>query len=134
MDIQSNIVIDRQYKALGVYAHRKHGQCNAIQGSVAVHIKHNPICVRVIGLSECTAIRQLKHGAGSYKGDRGAGGHTAGCDGSIYIFRSARHQCQRGFDVLNIILGEGEHLLGFVLHAAGSGTASPVGDLEVFVH
>ena len=91
VDIQSDVIVDGQDIGAGVHADGKYGQRNTIQVDISVHIEDNPVCGRVIGLGEGAALRQFKHGAGSHKGDRGAGGHTAGCDGSIHIFRSARH-------------------------------------------
>ena len=129
-NIHCQITIDGQFVLAGVDIRTTHIQRNGINGHLAMRFHHQSVCGAVITLDHITR-SQIEHGvAGTDK----CHGRTEVClghiDRGVAVFLRAGVQGQGDFDVLHIVLTQGENT---VFHIRALCAAAEVCDLEQLI-
>ena len=130
LDIDSNVVGDRQYVAFRVDIHACKRQRQRIQCRFAVYRKYKTVCLFIVILSKATGFHFEHTGvANEINSSSICGAHCI--NAAINLFISAGIQRQGNFDVLYEVLRKWEHL---VAHFGRCAAAAEVCNLIEFVH
>ena len=130
LDIDSNVVGDRQYVAFRVDIHACKRQRQRIQCRFAVYRKYKTVCLFIVILSKATGFHFEHTGvANEINNSSICGAHCI--NAAINLFIGAGIQRQGNFDVLYEVLRKWEHL---VVHFGRCAAAAEVCNLIEFVH
>ena len=130
LDIDGNVVGDRQYVAFRVDIHACKRQRQRIQCRFAVYRKYKTVCLFIVILSKATGFHFEHTGvANEINSSSICGAHCI--NAAINLFIGAGIQRQGNFDVLYEVLRKWEHT---VAHIGRCAAAAEVCNLIEFVH
>ena len=131
MQVHGQVAVDGQLIVLGVDRGTAYIQRDGRDGHIAIDIHDGSVLTSIIPLHHIAA-GQIEHGSAAgdeiHRGGKICFGHI---NGGIGVFLRAGVQLQRHFDVLDVILGDGENA---VFHVCTLAAAPEVRDLEHLVN
>ena len=130
LDIDGNVAVQGQFVVAGADAGKTNLQLDSGNGNIAVYIDHQTVGSAVIPLDKVSA-GQAEHTAALSKEIHGGGEvHFGHIQAGISRLLGAGMQRQGHFDVLDVILGNGEYA---IFHIGTLGAAAEIRKLEVFI-
>ena len=130
-DPNCNIAVDGQLVVFGVNGAGANAHADGRHGHRSVGLHDQAIRGSIIAFYNI-AIRHVEHTAAfAYKRHCRAKIGIGHINGGVAVFRRSAVEGQGHFDILDIVLGQGEHA---VIHVGTLGAAAEVHDLKVFIH
>ena len=131
MDIDRNIAVNRQFVVLRINRRSTDRHIDRRKGQVTVGVHNKAVRCTIISLHNISG-GQIEHSiAAGNKRNRGSKVRTGHINRGIGIFLSAGVQLQGNFNVLDIVLAQGEYA---VFHIGTLGTAAEVRNLEHLIY